>query len=805
MSSAKKNRPKKTMSLYEWQRQNQKHPNKPVDPTVSTSKKSTSAQSSAISKSNQTSATTKTWDRFHNPYHFVPAKKGGKIDDLSVTVFDDRQLDHITHDRYVDNTHSGRVICRLTAESPFFVGDEQTKEDSEDSPAKVSPFRVDGDKPAIPATSLRGLISNIAEAASNSALRVLEDKILSSRKKRDNSLSAIGMIIKRADSDEYRLLPLVMPTLQIDRSIDTRKTILLDYKYLIDNKYKKMFPEPRFKVYIDNYGSKKTFTAEQPVYYYMKLKNDWQYNSNYINYDVLLRLPHKKNKDGVRVENQSCVVGQKSISNNYDLSTIVRKGYIRGIVRILGVEGRSDIPRTKKHELFIPFPIETEKAMKGEALTEEQAKIWKTFPVPKSVIEKFNQLADERAKATKREKKHHPYEPIGTERTITLKGKENISTLRLKHSDIVYFMPDDTGNEIAEVSFSSIWRRSAGGTSHDYFRAISSELLPFNPDRKTITIAEQLFGFVEQDFSPDKSQLKDRQARGLASRLRFSHALFNGWGKGKDNGSNYYFNPVPLKILASPKPPSPALYFKNSNGRGGYISKEQLSPQRHHPQGRKFYLHQKKDGTPWKTRHLDDKCCKQKVEITPVRDGAVFYFHIDFDNLSAIELGLLLYSLNPSNTFHHKLGMGKPLGLGTVKIEPVGLFTINRKERYSVKPDEDIFAEGRKRYHYGWLKNKENYEILNDLYKQEAQDYDKGLKQIDCAKLRQDFAEKMDKDIQKALELLGNPDNVKLNVHYPQLKGKDIENENFRWFMNNDDRDNRNKQCLKPIELTPLS
>lgn len=486
---------------------------------------------------------TRKWDLFHNPYHFVPANKGGRIDDLCKTAFENRQLGHVTHDRYIENTHSGRVICRLTTETSFFVGDEtpESEKATQERPGKPNPFEIDN-KPAIPASSLRGLISNIAEAASNSALRVLENRYYSFR---------VGM---------------------------------------------------------------------------------------------------------------------------------------RG-------------------------------------------------------------------------------------------------------------------------------RRGAGGNSHDYFNAISPEILPFNPQRNFISIAEQMFGFVEQNFNKDKSKNKGEQSKALASRLRFSHATFAHWADMKNTSGEYYLPPVTLKILDSPKPPSPALYFKKKDGSGGYISKQQLSPNNYYPQGRKIYLHQadkdKKSwasNPPWATiPQPNTPCrkkdrCQQKVKVRPVKDGTVFYFHIDFNNLSNLELGLLLYSLNPSGTFRHKIGMGKPIGLGTVHIEPVGLFTINRKERYSLKNNEDIFAQDRQRYHNGWLKDNDT-SLWEALYLQEVNDYRKTCNPIDYDKLRNSFADRMDKNIKETLELLGNPDNVKHPVHYPQIKEMDIENENFKWFVKNDDRYNNNKQFLSPSEL----
>jgi len=821
MSSTKKNSLKKTISLHDWQKQNQKQRAKPVASNGSKSKKHASRESSVISKPNQSADTMRKWGNFHNPYHFVPAKKAGRIDDLCVAAFDDRQLEHVTHDRYVENTHSGRVVCRLTSKTPFFIGDEVNKKATKKSPAEVSPFKIDDD-PAIPATSLRGLISNIAEAASNSALRVLENKYLSRRADyKTESLSAIGMIIVEKDSngkDIRKLRPLCLPHLKLEQS---------KKGYYIEPAYQGMFKRPLLKVYVDGYWKKfrdrqpvhspeierkrntflgkknpDSYSADKEEYWYLKLAGESNITSeNTVN----ATYPHENKKKNMLL-GQKAAKGEEPISQSqYESNKPDEPSkYIRGILRVLGIDdGREkEIPTSKTHEIFIPYPEWMEKEP--------------TFDC-EDAAQHFESLAADRTKGDI----NLPFHTKGSERNKEVKDKDKSETynIQLRDGDIIFFRPDKHDpTKVAEVSISSIWRKSSGGTSHDYFRAISPELLPFNPKRKTITLAEQLFGFVEQVFSSDKSQLKGRQARGLAGRLRFSPGLFQHWEQGKDNGSNHYLSPVTLKILDSPKPPSPALYFKKNNGSGVYIAKQELSPQKHHPQGRKFYLHQadkdKKSlatNPPWATvPQPDTPCrekdrCQQKVKITPIKDGAVFYFHIDFDNLSDIELGLLLYSLNPSKEFYHKLGMGKPIGLGTVKIEPIGLFTINRKERYSFKPGEDIFAEERKRYHSGWVKDKDDMTLWQVLYPQEIQDYGDGLKQIDYTKLRQIFADKIDKEIQKALELLGNPDNVNVKVHYPQLKNKNIENENFKWFMENDDRDNRNKQYLKPVELTELS
>ncbi len=142
---------------------------------------------------------------------------------------------------------------------------------------------------------------------------------------------------------------------------------------------------------------------------------------------------------------------------------------------------------------------------------------------------------------------------------------------------------------------------------------------------------------------------------------------------------------VRLKILGSPKQPCPVMYFKPQTGQGGYIAKRSLNPAQHMPQGRKWYLHAKgsADDRPWETKHPQESQ-NQKNLVRPIRGGKQFFFHVDFDNLSDEELGLLLYALEPDGKFHHKVGMGKPLGLGSVKAEVVGHFEIDRIQRYSL-------------------------------------------------------------------------------------------------------------------------
>jgi CRISPR-associated protein (TIGR03986 family) len=73
----------------------------------------------------------------------------------------------------------------------------------------------------------------------------------------------------------------------------------------------------------------------------------------------------------------------------------------------------------------------------------------------------------------------------------------------------------------------------------------------------------------------------------------------------------------------------------------------------------------------------------QHTVITPISARNEFKARIRFENLTDVELGALLFVLSLPKNCAHKLGMGKPLGLGSVTIQVENLFISNRVTRYS--------------------------------------------------------------------------------------------------------------------------
>ena len=111
--------------------------------------------------------------------------------------------------------------------------------------------------------------------------------------------------------------------------------------------------------------------------------------------------------------------------------------------------------------------------------------------------------------------------------------------------------------------------------------------------------------------------------------------------------------------------------------------------------GRKFYWHHIGGGniTDWKT-YLSKHPSKweppeksnQNVTVESLPDGSKFCFEIKFENLSKEELGLLLFSIDLDEEEKglrcHHIGMGKPLGMGSVKLNMKDIKLYNRQDRY---------------------------------------------------------------------------------------------------------------------------
>jgi CRISPR-associated protein (TIGR03986 family) len=710
--------------------------------------------------------------KFNNPYHFIPCEARSAQQKHNDILTDDwlPRDSRVNHERYHPETYSGRVVVRLKTVTPVAVGAQQKKKKGVEG--VVSPYLVEG-KAAIPGSTLRGMVGSLMEAATNGPLRVLEDRHYSFRMAMNEYLSAIGIVVR--EKGKLAIKPCCLPTLT---SSDGGRT------FDVPGQWKKVFPLPQFKVH---FGTGAEIRSES---FQARTSLTDQHISPY-QVKQLLWAGEKVSADrSLKVKAGKYLVSQHADGQVPE----ARPGYIR----VLGCWGAraKDIPKEKTHELWIPVPHKDAKAL----------------PIPDAVLKRFEQLADERTEEDcTDEDLLLPYHLKDTKRNPD--PAEHGKKLRIKPHDLVFFDLNAKG-EVTVVSFSSIWRkrvedRNTGEphTAHSFFSSFANrdgEHLPFSDQRKTISLVEQILGFTE-DRPPaekgDEEALGEERNPGLAyaSRIRFADALLH---ESTDAGKVLEQEQVLLKILSSPKPPCPNLYFRK-RGASGHSLKSHLSVATHLPQGRKHYLHAKvEEGTqPWKTRKKPEKPDQNNC-VQPIRAGQSFYFHIDFDNLSRLELGLLLFSLAPTASFHHKVGMGKPLGLGSVKLTAVAVLLVNRGQRYTA---EGLFAP---RYEFAHMASEGQLDELPARYGEEARTTAAAASEY--GSWHREFAESgiLPEAVKKALELLGDPARAPraADLRYPTTaRQPDKESKHYEWFVFNDGQRERGagmspaSQFLAPI------
>ncbi len=217
------------------------------------------------------------------------------------------------------------------------------------------------------------------------------------------------------------------------------------------------------------------------------------------------------------------------------------------------------------------------------------------------------------------------------------------------------------------------------------------------PEKNTnLCPASRLFGWSPEE----KKKGKKKETSPVAGRVRVGTA----WSDSRLNETVL----LPLKILGSPKPKYYPFYLKpedknkNMGEEAGYYSMDSGGWWHNAGllRGRKFYVHHptaisndkekacdyvkikpemiNKDLAQKPPHEIKEKDLRTNQNLTAavLPPGKVFKGYIEFDSLSNYELGLLLWSislsdspLNENEKLAHKLGMGRPLGMGSIKIK----------------------------------------------------------------------------------------------------------------------------------------
>ncbi|GFP37493.1 hypothetical protein HKBW3S44_01173, partial [Candidatus Hakubella thermalkaliphila] len=271
----------------------------------------------------------------------------------------------------------------------------------------------------------------------------------------------------------------------------------------------------------------------------------------------------------------------------------------------------------------------------------------------------------------------------------------------LRESSIVFWIDHMNKSSIGRVQ---IHRVAENENIKSLLESVGQYHYPQSAD--CLCPATRLFGWTPEE----KEETEEEGEQGIAGRVSFSVA----WSEKtlKDT------HPVPLKVLGSPKPQYYPFYLrpdpsqnKDPSTNVAYYTKAPHSLWAATPgtiRGRKFYLHHPKAMTEEALEYIkrkEEELSPDKIETEEeerwkniythqnttcavLAKGAVFKGTIDFESLDDYELGMLLWALtisddplNESQEYAHKLGMGKGIGLGSVRfhIEEV-IFTQPEKD-----------------------------------------------------------------------------------------------------------------------------
>lgn len=185
-------------------------------------------------------------------------------------------------------------------------------------------------------------------------------------------------------------------------------------------------------------------------------------------------------------------------------------------------------------------------------------------------------------------------------------------------------------------------------------------------------LADAIFGWVEE--RDEHGHIVGPKGQ-RAGRVFFEDAHFESATDG------VWLVPVPLAphVLAEPRPTTFQHYLVQDAEKGHHpddkpsLAHYGTSPNETQIRGYKLYWHKGKNPDIQATD--DEKQHEsQLTRMIPLKAGVRFRFNIYFENLRGEELGALLWALSlpgqPGKVYRHKLGMGKPLGMGAVEIRP---------------------------------------------------------------------------------------------------------------------------------------
>lgn len=676
------------------------------------------------------SSQTSTDYRFLNPYNFVRFLEHGQ--DTEETKI----LGHCPpppHDRYVGIT--GRITCRLNTVTPLFISDSEgitgSKGITGDEHKSYRFFQVDG-KYALPNTSLRGMVRNVFEAATNSCMTILEGARQSYHL--DSKLSpwlVPARVERNGDAWQLRLLT-GTTSLAIGDSPQGTQYAAWAFNYWPMRPSKTLLQDPPANRRVKNFQARAEEGNEV-------ILGEIQHGDGCYALLYETQHPHPRIKFWDVIE---LAKDRKKLEDRLSAGCRIEKGWLCILNQNIEPKHSERFFFRAKNNTGHPETIELPAQVRQQY---------------EDLIVDYQQRHQKDVKA--RQEHNEPLDMPVVDDPALSRFVYTHSESKLQGGELVYAMLEgsQTRPQVKFIVPVSVPRVA-------YEKAIA-DLLPqhlVSCQKYTFLCpACRTFGWVHPK-PPDDLTV----SAAYAGRLRFSHGELQGEPKKLPSS-------IILSILSSPKPTTTSFYLLNRGEPDFNVDYDTPGAQL---RGRKCYRHHGR-ANPDECQRPEGKTDGQNRTMRDVLDkGNQFTFTVQFENLAPLELGALLWALELSGKDNkgqeyqlcHRLGFAKPLGFGSVQITVENLEILNLQKHYtSLVP--------------AW------YQVDREIWQKECV---RAFQNATCKRYgKQSFYEL--ENIQDLQALLSEP--AIDHIHYPRPpyeNGKDRtkpdpEGKQYEWFMGN--------------------
>ncbi|THF84696.1 RAMP superfamily CRISPR-associated protein [Cohnella fermenti] len=229
----------------------------------------------------------------------------------------------------------------------------------------------------------------------------------------------------------------------------------------------------------------------------------------------------------------------------------------------------------------------------------------------------------------------------------------------------VYYEPykDNQGNDMAAYFTPAMMSQEVFDTSIKQLLHEHGEYEPCQ-DRGNVCPVCVLFGMTGTTSIASRVRISDarveEQADGDASRFFMQDTVWPELGEPKPSAVEFYTYHLNNQVRSfSPKYEYWTYDYKRVGTNLQFLSSKDIQLR-----GRKFYWHSE-PGV-----HAEVELSSMRQRVRPVKDNVVFKFRLYFDRVTEDELARLCWTLTFNDSdCAHKIGRGKPIGFGSVRIK----------------------------------------------------------------------------------------------------------------------------------------